>query len=229
MDFSSIRLITFDCYGTLIDWEAGMLTAFRQVLPNPDSFSDNQLLETYAAIESRLESGPYLMYREVLTRAARELGRQLGVALSDDACRRFAGSVKDWQPFPDTVEALHVLATRFRLGIISNVDDDLFAATRDKLQAPFDFVVTAQQVKSYKPALRNFHEAITRSGSRKEEMLHAAQSIHHDIVPAKELGLANAWVNRRFGKNGFGATIPAQAQPMLEVHSLAELAERLVS
>src|SRR5258708_32164407 len=109
------------------------------------------------------------MYREVLTRAARELGRQLGVALSDDACRRFAGSVKDWQPFPDTVEALHVLATRFRLGVISNVDDDLFAATRDNLHAPFDFVVTPQQVKSPKPSLVNFHEGITASARVKKE------------------------------------------------------------
>src|SRR5258708_25868264 len=151
MDFSSIRLITFDCYGTLIDWEAGLLAGLRQLLPSPDSFSDNQLLETYAIMEERLESGLYLTYREVLTRAARELGQQLGVALSDDACRRFAESIKDWQPFPDTVDALRLLATPFRLRIISNVHDDLFAATQQKLQAPFEFVVTAQQVKSYKP------------------------------------------------------------------------------
>lgn len=229
MDFSSIRLVTFDCYGTLIDWEAGLFAALRQLLPNPDSFSSNQLLETYAVVEARLESGPYITYREVLSRAARESGQQLGVALSDDACGRFAESIKDWQPFPDTVDALRLLATRFRLGIISNVDDDLFAATRQKLQAPFEFVVTAQQVRSYKPSLRTFHEAIKRSGGRKEEMLHTAQSVHHDIVPANELGLANVWVNRRFGKNGFGATLPSHAQPMLEVRSLAELAKTLVS
>ncbi len=229
MDFSSIRLITFDCYGTLIDWETGMLETLRKLLPQPHSFSDNQLLETYAGVESRLESGRYLTYREVLTRGARKLGQQLRVTLSDDACRRFAESIQDWQPFPDTVEALRLLGTRFRLGIISNVDDDLFATTREKLQAPFEFVVTSQQVQSYKPSLRNFHEALKRSGARKEEMLHAAQSIYHDIVPANELGIANAWIDRRFAQHGFGATLPARAQPMLEVRSLAELAERLIS
>jgi 2-haloacid dehalogenase len=225
MDFTSVRLITFDCYGTLIDWETGMLSALRPLLARNDGWtSDIQLLELYGEIEAKLEAGVYLPYRQVLSRTVEEMGRRLGVNISANDGQRFAESLTRWEPFPDTVASLQALAKRFRLGIISNVDDDLFAATKKKLPVAFDVVVTAQQVQSYKPALKNFRAVLRRSGLRKPAILHAGQSVYHDIVPANSLGIKNVWVNRPSIRPGSGAAKPAVAQPTAEVHSLAELA-----
>jgi 2-haloacid dehalogenase len=228
MDFSSVELITFDCYGTLIDWESGMLAALRSLFPNHSHATDEQLLAMYGEIEARLEAGPYLSYRTVLSRTAEEIGSRLGVELSAEQGQQFVESLKRWPPFSDSVESLKTLAKRYRLGIISNTDDDLFAASQKLLQAPFAMIVTAQQVQSYKPSLRNFEEAMKRGGVPKENILHAGQSIYHDIAPANILGLKNVWVNRRFGKQGPGATVAGDARPGLEVRSLAELAATLV-
>ena len=227
-DFVSVRLITFDCYGTLIDWETGMLTAMRPLFRRGGfTVSDVQLLETYGEVEVELESGGYLVYREVLSRSVREVGSRLGAKISSEEGREFAESLTGWEPFSDTVASLEKLAERFRLGIISNVDDDLFAVTRKKLKVSFDPVVTAQQVESYKPSHRNFEEMLRRSGLRKEQILHAGQSVYHDIVPANALGIRNVWVNRPSIRPGSGATKPAAARPTAEVHSLAELASLL--
>ena len=224
LDASSIRLITFDCYGTLIDWETGMLTAMRPLFcRDRGEITDVQLLEAYGEAEVELESGPYLVYREVLSRSLQEVGRRLGVAISSEEGREFAESLTRWEPFADTVSSLQELSRRFRLGIISNVDDDLFAVTRQKLGAPFDVVVTAQQVRSYKPSFRNFEEMFERSGLKKEEILHAGQSVYHDIIPANALGIKNVWVNRPSKRPGSGATRPAAARPTAEVSSLVEL------
>ena len=225
MPFESIRLITFDCYGTLIDWESGMLAALRPLFSRDGhSIADLQILELYGEIEADLESGSYLPYRQILSRAAREIGRRLGLEVSAEEGRAFAESLTRWKPFSDTVPALQSLAKRFRLGIISNVDDDLFAETRKKL-APveFDFVVTAQQMQSYKPSHRNFEEAIRRSGLSKDQILHAGQSLYHDIAPANALGISNVWVNRPSIRPGSGAAKPGTAKPYYEVHTLAEL------
>ena len=227
-DFASTRLITFDCYGTLIDWETGMLAAMRPLFRRDvRDISDAQLLETYGEVEGELESGRYLVYREVLSRSVREVGSRLGAKVSADEGREFAESLTSWEPFSDTVASLEKLAQRFRLGIISNVDDDLFAVTRKKLKVSFDPVVTAQQVESYKPSHRNFEEMLRRSGLKKEQILHAGQSAYHDIVPANALGIRNVWVNRPSIRPGSGATKPATARPTSEVHSLAELVSLL--
>lgn len=226
MGFESIRLITFDCYGTLIDWENGMLAALRPLFSRDGRrLPDTQLLELYGEIEAGLESGPYLPYRQVLARTAQEIGRRMGIDVSAEQGRGFADSLTRWKPFMDTVMALQSMASRFRLGIISNVDDDLFAETRKKL-APveFDFVVTAQQVQSYKPSLRNFEEAVRRSGLSKDQILHAGQSLYHDVASANALGIRNVWVNRPSARPGAGAAKPGTAKPTYEVHSLAELA-----
>jgi 2-haloacid dehalogenase len=225
MSFESIRMITFDCYGTLIDWESGMLVALRPVLSRVGhSVSDLQILQLYGEIEADLEAGPYLPYRQILAKTVRGIGSRLGVDVSDEEGWAFAESLAQWKPFTDTVPALQSLAKRFRLGIVSNVDDDLFAETGKKLTpVEFDVVVTAQQMQSYKPAQRNFEEAISRSGLSKDHILHAGQSLYHDIAPANALGIRNVWVNRPSIRPGSGAAKPGTAKPDFQVSSLAEL------
>ena len=232
MDFSSIRLITFDCYGTLIDWETGILASLRALLHNLPPIEDNNLLNLYGEVEAQLESGPYMAYRAILGRAAQEIGRRLSVSINAADAQRFAESLRLWKPFPDTVEALQLLAKKYKLAIISNVDDDLFADTRRMLKASFEFVVTAQQVRSYKPSQKNFQEALKRAeqaGIHKDQVLHAAESLYHAIGPAHALGLKTVWVHRRFDKSGFGATKPGTALPSARVRSVAELAQKLTT
>jgi 2-haloacid dehalogenase len=231
MNLKLIRLITFDCYGTLIDWETGMLASLRSLLRKRVDIEDDKLLELYGEIEAQLESGPYMVYRAVLGRAAEEIGRRLGASIPAADAQHFAQSLRLWKPFPDTVEALRALSRHYKLAIISNVDDDLFADTQRLLGTSFEFVVTAQQVRSYKPSPKNFEEAIKRADGRgiaRKEMLHAAQSLYHDVATANALGLKSAWVNRRFDKSGPGATVPAEAKPSFTVNSMAELARKLI-
>lgn len=224
MDVGSIRLITFDCYGTLIDWETGMLAALRPLFCRDGKIvSDEKLLEAYGEAEAEVEAGPYQRYRTVLCETVQAMGRELGVDISAQDGRQFAASLARWDPFPDTVDCLQALARRYKLGVISNIDDDLFAGTQKKLGVKFDLIVTAEQVQSYKPSLRNFQEALRRSGLSKDEVLHAGQSVYHDIVPASFLGIANVWVNRPSVRPGAGAAKPASAQPQFEVQNLNEL------
>lgn len=230
LDFSRFKYITFDCYGTLIDWETGILGALQPVLgAHGVTLADDNVLELYAGIESRLEQGPYRPYREVLRLAVREFGERLGFTPSLEEIASLSESIKNWPPFPDTVAALRDLSTRYKLAIISNIDDELFAYSSQHLQVHFADVITAEQVGSYKPSRNNFREAIKRLGVSSKEILHAAQSVFHDIVPAKELGIANVWVDRRASKAGFGATPPAMAAPDLRVTSLRELADLALS
>jgi 2-haloacid dehalogenase len=231
MRFDSIRLITFDCYGTLIDWENGMLAALRPMFSRGGhKVSDTRILELYGEIEAEIEAGPYLPYRQVLALVAQGIGSRIGVNLSVEDGRAFAESFTRWKPFVDTLPALQGLAKKFRLAIISNVDDDLFAETR-KMFAPvkFDFVVTAQQMQSYKPALRNFEEAIRRSGLSQNQIMHVGQSIYHDIEPANTLGMMNAWVNRPSIRDGAGPVKVGTGKPTYEVRTLAELSFLLSS
>jgi len=224
MNVASIRLITFDCYGTLIDWETGMLAALRALFcGNGNIIPDAKLLELYGEAEAEIEAGPYQRYRTVLSETLQAMGRQVGVKVTSEDGRQFPASVALWEPFPDTVACLQALAREYKVGIISNIDDDLFAGTQRKLGVKFDLIVTAEQVQSYKPSLRNFQEALRRSGLPKDEVLHAGQSVYHDIVPASFLGIANVWVNRPSIRPGAGAAKPSSAQPQFEVHDLSEL------
>ena len=170
------------------------------------------------------QAGAYKPYREILRAVMRGFGQRLGVNFSAQEEQSLAASLPHWQPFPDTVAALKRLKAKYKLGIISNIDDDLFAQTAKLLQVPFDFVITAQQVQSYKPSLRNFEVALTRIGLPREEILHAAESVYHDVIPAKQLGIASVWVNRHGGKAA-GATKIANANPDLIVPDLKTLAD----
>jgi len=226
MDLNSFECLTFDCYGTLIDWETGILAALRPVVEAHDvDASDGELLELYGELEAAEERRSYRPYRDVLRGVVVAFGDRLNFRPSLEQINSLPESLPSWPPFPDTVAALARLKQKYQLGIISNTDDDLFARTAAKLQVPFDWIITAQQVKSYKPSRNNFQRAAEKIGLPKEKILHVAQSLYHDIVPTRELGWANVWVNRRTGKRGPGATKTASIMPDLEVPDLKSLAE----
>jgi 2-haloacid dehalogenase len=226
LDFNSFEVLTFDCYGTLIDWETGILGAMKPIAAKHNlDLTGDQLLEVYAELESELEAGEYISYRRILQQIMRSFADRSGFRLEHYEPNALVDSLENWPPFPDTVAALDRLKQKFRLAIISNIDDDLFAHSSELLKVDFDWVITAQQVGGYKPSLRNFQFAITKIGVSPDRILHVAQSIYHDIVPAKGLGLSTVWVNRRKGKEGFGATPKASETPDLEVPNLQGLAD----
>jgi len=225
LDFGGFDAMTFDCYGTLIDWETGIERGLRAFLePRGVHPPGDALLETFALSEAAAEAGHYLRYRDVLARCAWEVGSAYGAEPIDAEIVTFAGSVGDWPAFPDSADALARLHERFRLGVITNCDDDLFAASNARLGVTFDWVITAQQVGAYKPSHRGFEMAFRRMDVPRERILHVAQSLFHDHVPAKELGLATVWVDRRHDRPGAGATPPADAIPDLVVPDMATLA-----
>jgi 2-haloacid dehalogenase len=228
MDFSGYEALTFDCYGTLVDWESGLLTVLRPILNNHgETVSDDALLVQYAELETAVEGEAYRSYRAVLREVVFRLGQRLGFLPSEEEADSLAQSLPSWPPFPDTMEALKALRKRYKLWVLSNVDNDLFAGTQERLDVAFDGAVTAEEVKSYKPSPRHFEAALERIGLPKETVLHVAQSLYHDIAPAKAMGLSVVWVNRRQGRPGSGATPPAHAKPDLEVPDLRTLVELL--
>lgn len=214
-------LITFDCYGTLIDWEAGIITAFQsEAAKDGIELRGDQIIEMYAAEEPSVESASYLSYRDVLGATAQRVAARLSWELPAKRAGFLAASLPEWQPFSDTNPSLERLARRFHLGILSNTDDDLLAATGRHFTVDFDLIVTAQQVRSYKPALAHFNEALIRAGDRR--LLHAAQSYFHDVVPATKLGIPVVWVNRKGSGIEPGGPIPTH-----EVRTLTDLANLL--
>jgi 2-haloacid dehalogenase len=229
MDFSRFTAISFDCYGTLVDWESGILPVLRKVLAqHGQTLTDFKILELYGEFEADAESGPYQSYRRVLQSVVRSFGDRLHFGPTTAEISSLDESVSSWRPFPDTVAALRALNKRHRLALISNIDDELFAVTRKYLQVDFDCVVTAEQAKSYKPAIRNFQMALGRLGIAPAALLHAGQSIYHDVVPAASLGIATAWVNRKSARAGIGAVRAvagsgAMVRADIEVPDLASL------
>lgn len=224
IDFRGYEVMSFDCYGTLVDWESGILGALRPVLERRGVPADDAaILESYARLEAKAEEGIWAPYRHVLARVVKGMAREHGFEVEGREPDVLADSIGSWPPFADTVGALPRLQRHFRLGVISNIDDDLFAATQERLGVAFDWVLTAEEAASYKPMRRNFELAIRKAGVDPGRWLHAAQSLYHDIVPARELGMTTIWVNRRRGRGGFGATPPVVAMPDLEVADLDEL------
>ncbi|MCU1309935.1 MAG: haloacid dehalogenase, type, partial [Candidatus Angelobacter sp.] len=189
------------------------------------TFNDKEILTAYAELEPAIQSRGYQMSREILADVMRELGVQYNIVWTDAETGSLADSIRDWQPYPDTVDALRRLRSKYKLAIISNIDDDLFAHSARHLQVPFDHVITAQQVGSYKPSHRNFETALKRIGLPKEKVLHVAESIYHDVVPAQALGIRTVWVNRRASRDGLGASKTAVATPDLEVSDLKSFAD----
>jgi 2-haloacid dehalogenase len=228
LDYDAFDALTFDCYGTLIDWETGILAGLRPILEHHGVPADDEdLLERYAAVEAELEAGPYLPYRAILARGARKVAAGLGVEASDDEAAAFGGSVVDWPAFEDSSRALRQLKHRFKLGVLTNCDDDLFAASNKRLGVDFDWVVTAQQVGSYKPNHRNFDVLLERLGRdhvSPRHVLHVAQSLFHDHAPAHRMGLRSVWIDRRHDRPGSGATPPADAHPDATFPSMADFA-----
>ena len=228
MEADKYEVLSFDCYGTLVDWEAGIVSGLRPVLrAHGVEASDEEILDLHAGTEHRLQSasekGGYVKYRNVLAEEVREAGRRWGFEPRLSEVGALPDSVRYWLPFPDTVNALRILKSRYELAIISNVDDGLFALTARYLEVEFDYIITAEQAGTYKPALGNFELALKRMGAAPERVLHVAESLFHDHVPAKKLGLDTAWIHRRVAKGGFGATPPAEAAFDIEVPDLESL------
>ena len=226
LDFDRFEWLSFDCYGTLVDWETGISTAVGGVLESRGmSKSRAEILALFADAEPRVQrSQDYLEYRRVLREVMGTIGTQLGFQCTEPELDCLADSLPGWPVFPDVVGALNVLKTRFKLAVISNVDDDLFAGTAEALGVDFDAVITAEQVRSYKPSLCNFDAAARRMAVEKQRWLHVAESLYHDIAPANRLGIACVWVNRA---NRGGGTRGADAVPDLVVPDLATLARMM--
>ncbi len=225
LDPQRFEAITFDCYGTLIDWERGILDALRPILSaHGIGIADEDILSLFGEVEAEVEAGPYRSYRDVLRQVLITIGDRLRFDPVAGEADRFSASVVDWPPFDDSAAALGRLATRYSLGVITNCDDDLFAASSARLGDPFRWVVTAQQVQRYKPSPLMFEAAMERIGLPSEAVLHVAQSLYHDHAPAQALGLSTVWVNRRAGQHGSGATPPTSATADLEVPDMATFA-----
>jgi len=215
------QALSFDCYGTLIDWQTGILTVLRPLLKSAGRPQlDHQIVADFASHERRIEAGPYQSYRDVLRRVARVM---LGSGIFPDAAEALPDSLANWRPFPDTNPALERLSRRFRLAIASNVDNGLFAATRAQLTAPLATVITAEEVRSYKPGEPHFQELTRRLGLAPADILHVAESRFHDIEPAGRLGFGTVWINRT--GQAPSASGPGGGDPMWTFPSLAALAD----
>jgi 2-haloacid dehalogenase len=228
-DVSGFEVLTFDCYGTLCDWERGLLASLRPLLDRHRvTATGDQVLESFARHEARIEAGPYLRYREVLARTLEGIGEDFGFDPTAPEKDAFGDSVKDWPLFEDSADSIAELSRHFRLGVITNCDDDLFAATNARLGNRFEWVVTAEMARTYKPSLNNFRVALEIIGVGIDRVLHVAQSLYHDHIPAQRIGLKTAWIDRRQDKHGFGATPATTASPDVVAPDMRTFTERCI-
>ena len=232
LDLTRFKALTFDCYGTLIDWEAGMAAVLAPWAREQGlDLSDEALLLAYGDHEAAVErERPSALYPEVLATAFRRTGEQLGTPVSDAWAQRLGDSLPDWPAFPDSPDALARLARHYRLIILSNVHRAGFAASNERLRGDFAAIITAEDVGAYKPAANHFRAldaTLARLGVDRAALLHVAQSLFHDHVPAKREGLPSVWINRRHDRPGWGAT-PAPTEDWtfdLEFPSMADFAD----
>jgi 2-haloacid dehalogenase len=232
MRLSDFSVLTFDCYGTLIDWETGISEALAPWLVRAGvSLGRDQILAAFAELESAQQvATPSMRYPELLAEVHRGLAERFGIAPDPKAAEKFGASVGTWPAFADSADALAYLKQHYRLVILSNVDRASFAQSNARLGVTFDAVYTAEDIGSYKPDPRNFDHLLghlAEQGIGKEQIVHTAQSLHHDHIPAKRIGLATCWIHRRAGKEGHGATrVPdTNVQPDFRFESLAAMAE----
>lgn len=212
--------ITFDCYGTLIDWRAGLNASLRELFGITDDAQAQALYLAYLSVEKQVQAESYKSYRAVLAEVAKRVAHKLDMDFVTERAIALADTLPNWPVFSDTIEALHRLKSRYRLGVLSNIDRDLFAGTARKLGVAFDFVVTAEEVHSYKPAHGHFRRLLSGHAAA-SEVLHVAQSLFHDGVPAGEIGLAYVWINRYNDAND------SSVVPLAEFASLEALARAL--
>lgn len=225
------KALTFDVYGTLIDWESGMVAGLKLLTDRLQPIlSRNQILEAHARHESATQRyTPGKIYRDLLPVVYRRLAEEWGVSVSWEECQAYGRSVTNWPAFPDSADALAYLKQHYKLVVLSNVDNVSFAASKEKLRVEFDAVYTAEDVGSYKPADRNFDymlENLATMGIEQQDILHTAESMFHDHEPANRFGLGNCWIYRRHDDEGFGATMAPETTPTYDFmfHSMAELA-----
>lgn len=225
---TDIRFVTFDCYGTLIDWETGILDSISVWLRSHGIKAPrHDILDLYAEFEPQEQGSAYRTYREVLASVVDRFAKHYAVSISISERGLLAESLPFWKPFADTNEALISLSRKFKLAVISNVDDDLFARTRNLLPDVFADVITAQQVGAYKPSHLNFEVACDRLSCVPGELLHVAESLFHDISPCNDLGIPCVWINRRSKGMEAGATRTTGAVPHAILSSLDQLPDML--
>lgn len=228
-NLNDLEVISFDCYGTLVDWEHGLIEALRPFLAaHSVNLPAADILELYAGIEAELEQGPYQKYREILRGVIRRFGVKLGFLVDPADEDLILKALPEWKPFADSAEALKILKTRYRLALFSNIDRDLWEPARRLLKVHFDWVITAEDAGAYKPSPVFFRKALETVGRPASKILHVAQSLYHDIGPARSLSLPNVRVNRRQGKNGPGAAPASTAIPDWEIPDLKTLVQLLI-
>lgn len=231
MALSDFDVLTFDCYGTLIDWESGMVAGLAPLTVERPHLTRDEILEAHAKAESAQQAQtPAMRYSDLLAVVYKRLAEQWGLIASHEACVAYGRSVPDWPAFPDSTDALKYLGEHYKLVILSNVDNESFAGAQAKLGVPFDAIYTAQDVGSYKPAAANFEYMIrnlAEIGIARSSILHVAESLFHDHGPANRHGLSNCWIYRRHDQDGFGATMDPGEMPRIQFRfdSMAALAE----
>jgi len=230
MRLTDFKALTFDCYGTLIDWESGMIEGLRPLVSRVQrALKRDEILEAHARHESAQQKyTPAMRYRDLLPIVYRRLAEEWGVSVSLAECATYGKSVQNWPAFEDSASSLQYLKKHFKLVILSNVDNESFAHSNAKLQVEFDAIITAEDVGSYKPSSRNFTymlEKLGDMGVQKDAILHTAESMFHDHKPANEFGLASCWIYRRHQQTGFGATMHPGDMPKVDFQftSMAEL------
>jgi 2-haloalkanoic acid dehalogenase type II len=216
-----VGTITFDCYGTLIDWRAGLQSSLAELFELAFCDLPDGLFDAYVQTEAEVEGGAYQSYRRVLTATAERLAKRFNFDLPPGLAELLAETLPHWAPFADTNEALVRLKRRYRLGVLSNIDRDLFAGTALQFDVEFDFVVTAEDVQSYKPGQAHFQWLLSRHIEH-DRVLHVAQSLFHDGVPAQGLGIAFVWINRYKEVN------TTAVRPLAEFADLKSLADATV-
>ena len=232
MKISDFKVLAFDVYGTLIDWESGMVNALKPLTDRADqSLSRDDILEAHAFHESTSQRWtPSKKYSDLLAVVYRRLAEEWNVAVTWEECQAYGLSVRQWPAFDDSMAALNYLKDHFKLVVLTNTDNLSFQGSNARLGVHFDGVYTAEDIGSYKPDDRNFDYMLSileRQGIKKSEILHTAESMFHDHAPANKHGLANCWIYRRHDKEGFGATMNPGDMPQYDVmfHSMADLVD----